>query len=161
MVLGLFPVLWSSGLCTDSLVPSRAKVWNPSDTLGGDFHLHGTAGVRPCLLGPWLLSHSYGLLQSSKRGLWPSVTRSTTEPFHMQIRFPQSSQTKPMRSTCCQTLTHPQTVYKNPIRKDQRCSRTTLSSEPSVQRAVTLGKRSALPIRHLKHRRTPHWLVGH
>jgi hypothetical protein len=50
-----------------------------------------------------------------------------------------------MRSTCCQTLTHPKTVYKNPIRKDERGVRTTPSPEPSVQRAVTLGKRSALP----------------
>lgn len=32
----------------------------------------------------------------------------------MQIRFPQSSQTKPMRSTCCQTLTHPQNcIYES------------------------------------------------
>ena len=49
---------WGSGLCTNSLVPDQAKVWNPSDPMGDDFHLHGTAGVRACLLGPWLLSHS-------------------------------------------------------------------------------------------------------
>lgn len=49
---------WGSGLCTNSQVPDQAKVWNPSDPMGDDFHLHGTAGVRACLLGPWLLSHS-------------------------------------------------------------------------------------------------------
>ena len=47
--------LWGSGLCTDSLVSSQAKVWKPGDPMGGDFHLHGTEGVRLCLLGPWLL----------------------------------------------------------------------------------------------------------
>jgi hypothetical protein len=88
-----------------------------------------------------------------------SHRRSNIKPSHMQIRFPHSSQTKPMRSTCCHTLTHPKTVYKNPIQKDQRCARTTLLSEPSVLRAETLGKRSALPKR-LKLNHTPHWLVG-
>ena len=78
----------------------------------------------------------------------------------MQIRFPQSSQTKPMRSTCCQTLTHPKTVYKNPIRKDERGARTTPSPEPSVQRAVTLGKRSALLNHLLRLCCTPCWLVN-
>ena len=34
------PLLCGGGLCTDSLVPGRAKVWNPSDPVGGDFHLH-------------------------------------------------------------------------------------------------------------------------
>jgi hypothetical protein len=32
---------------------------------------------------------------------------SNIKPSHMQIRFPQSSQTKPMRSTCCQSLPSP------------------------------------------------------
>jgi hypothetical protein len=30
--------------------PGQAKVWNPSALDGGDFHLHGTAGVLSCLL---------------------------------------------------------------------------------------------------------------
>ena len=34
--------------------------------------------------------------------------RSSTKPSHMQIRFPPSSQSKPMRGTCCRTLNHPQ-----------------------------------------------------
>ena len=34
--------------------------------------------------------------------------RRSTKTFHMQIRFPPSSQTKPMRGICCETLNHPQ-----------------------------------------------------
>ena len=49
-------ILWGSGLCTDSLVSSRAKVWKPGDLMGGDFHLHGMEGVPSCLLAFWLLS---------------------------------------------------------------------------------------------------------
>jgi hypothetical protein len=37
--------MWVSGLHTDSLVSSQAKVWNPGDSMGGDFYLHGTEGV--------------------------------------------------------------------------------------------------------------------
>ena len=48
--------LWGSGLCTDSLFSSQAKVWNPGDPMGGDFYLHGAEVVRSCLLDPWLLS---------------------------------------------------------------------------------------------------------
>jgi hypothetical protein len=42
--------LWGSGLCTDSLVDP--KVWNPGDSVGGYFRLHGTESVQPCFLGP-------------------------------------------------------------------------------------------------------------
>lgn len=31
--------MWGGGLCTDSLIPGRTKVWNPCDPVGGDFHL--------------------------------------------------------------------------------------------------------------------------
>jgi hypothetical protein len=37
--------MWGSGLHTDSLVSSQAKVWNPKDSMGGDFHLHWKEGV--------------------------------------------------------------------------------------------------------------------
>lgn len=37
--------VWGRGLCTDSLVPGRAKIWNPGDLVGDDFHLHDTEGV--------------------------------------------------------------------------------------------------------------------
>jgi hypothetical protein len=114
-------LLWGGGLHTDSLVPGWAKVWNPGDPMGSDFHLHGTTGVRPCLLGPWLLSCSYSLPQTPlqcREICGHQSCRSTTKPSHMHIRIPQSSQTKPMRSNCWQTLTNPKTVYKNPIQKD-------------------------------------------
>jgi hypothetical protein len=48
--------MWDDEMCTDSLVPGQAQVLNPSDQVGGDFHLWGMAGARPHSLGPWLLS---------------------------------------------------------------------------------------------------------
>jgi hypothetical protein len=52
---GTVGTVWGSGLHTDSLVSSPAKIWNLRDTMGGNFHLHGTEGVQSCLLDTWLL----------------------------------------------------------------------------------------------------------
>ena len=118
------------------LVPSQAEVWKPGDQMSGNFCLHGMADVQSCLLGPWFLSGSYSLPHHhsypQQRGMWPLVTRTSTKPSHMQITFSQSSKTKAMRITCCQSLTHPKTVFKNSIRKDHGYAKTTPSSEPSV-----------------------------
>ena len=67
--------MWDSGLWADSLVPGGAKVWNPSDPVGGDFCLHGREGVPPCLLGPWLLSQIQPpAVPPPQRGVWSLVT---------------------------------------------------------------------------------------
>jgi hypothetical protein len=82
--------LWGGGLCTDNLVPSLAKVWNPGNLMVGDFHLHGTAGVWPRLLGPLLLSgSSTSHSPPAERYVVISHSRSITKPSHMQIRFPK------------------------------------------------------------------------
>lgn len=49
--------LLGSRLCTDSLVPNQAKIWNPSDPVGRAAH------VWPHSLGHWLLTCSYSLPQ--------------------------------------------------------------------------------------------------
>ena len=71
--------------------------------------------------------------------MWPSVTQALP---HANKVSP-NSQTKLM-STSCQTLTHPQTVYKNPIWKDWRCENHSIA-ETFILRDVTLGGRSAFP----------------
>ena len=38
------------GLHTDSLISSRAKVWNPGDPMVSDFYPHVAEGVLSCLL---------------------------------------------------------------------------------------------------------------
>jgi hypothetical protein len=97
-----------SGLRTDSLFFSRAKVWNPGDPVGGDFHLHGTEGVQPCLRSPWLLLKLPPSQSPAGEMCGCESRRRSTKPSHMQIRFSPSSQSKPMRGTCCPTLNHPQ-----------------------------------------------------
>jgi hypothetical protein len=90
----------------------HAKVRN-----SGDFHLQVFSQAS------WVLGSCQSLSPTASRPRPPpreerghQSLRNSTKPSHLQIRFPQGSQTKPMRSTCCQTLTHPKTVYKNPIR---------------------------------------------
>ena len=44
-ILSSSGLVWGSGLHTDSLVSTQAKVWNAGDQMGSDFHLHGTEGI--------------------------------------------------------------------------------------------------------------------
>jgi hypothetical protein len=100
--------LWGSGLHTDSLVSSWAKVWNSGDPMGGDFHLHGTESVWSCLLGPWLLL---------KLPPPPPLTHTGEvygyQPFHIQIRFPPSSVQANERYLLKNPESPPKTVYKS------------------------------------------------
>jgi hypothetical protein len=80
--------------------------WDP---VGGNFHLHMTEGV-PGLLAP--VEVTAPTAPTGEVCCYQSC-RSSTKLSHMQIRFPPNSQSKPMRGTCCQTLNHPQTVYKS------------------------------------------------
>jgi hypothetical protein len=130
-----------------SLVHHQAEVWNPGGQVGDDFHLHGIEDVRPHLLPPLLLK-----LQP------PTVThrelcshqspRSSTKPSHMQIRFPQSSKTKPMRITCYQTLITTK-LYMRILSRKIKGMLEIPPSAPSVLRDVTFGKSSALLKCHL------------
>jgi hypothetical protein len=75
------------------------------DPVGGDFHLHGTEGIRSCLNS----CRSYPTPKAPTGEMCGYQSRrSSTKPSHMQIRFPSNSQSKLMRGTCCQTLNHPQ-----------------------------------------------------
>ena len=55
LIIEIITIVWGNGLCTDSLVSSRAEVWNPQ-YLVMIIHLHGTVDIPSCLLEPWLLS---------------------------------------------------------------------------------------------------------
>ena len=73
-----------------------------------------------------------------------------------KLAFP-NFQTKPMRSTCCQTLTHPKTVYRILSGRMKRWKNYS-DTESFCHRALTFWKRSALLKHHLKFLCSPHWL---
>ena len=137
---------------------ASSPVWNPDDPLDGDFYLNGMAGVRPCLLGSWILWDLQPPTGPHREVCCHKSHRSSTKPSHMQINSPQSSQTKPMRSTCCQILTYPKLCIR------------ILSGR--IKSGPELLHRLSLPSKELEHwgrdqlsqstklHCTSHWLVG-
>ena len=92
----------------DTLAPRWAQAWNPGDP----------AGFLPCSWAPGschiVTIPTVHCREVCGHQSWGAASQALPHA----DKISPSSQTKPIGNICCQTLTHPKTVYKNPIQKE-------------------------------------------